>query len=175
MPSEVDAYVAVGSNICPESNIPRALDLLMECADVLAASTFYRTPPIERPDQDDYRNGVVHLRTEIPPHPLKFDILRGIERALGRVRSDDAYAARTIDLDLILYGDWVVDEPALRLPDPDIRNRAFVAGPLLELAPDLCLPDTGERLADVATPTLTTELRADVVLSIGLRARLRNE
>ena len=74
-------------------------------------------------------------------------MLRRIESELGRVRSADRYAPRTIDLDLLLYGDLVIDEPGLRIPDPDIRIRPFIAVPLLELEPGLVMPDTGEAIA----------------------------
>jgi 7,8-dihydro-6-hydroxymethylpterin-pyrophosphokinase len=66
------------------------------------------------------------------------------------VRKADKYAARTIDLDIAVYDDAVIDEPDLRIPDPDIRSRPFIAIPLLELAPKLILPDTGERLSSLA-------------------------
>lgn len=175
MAQVVDAYVAVGSNIAPAENIPRALDMLVQWTTVAGVSTFYRTAPIARPEQDEYRNGVFHLRASHPPRDLKFDVLRKIETALGRIRTDDAYAPRTIDLDLVIYGDCVVDSEELTLPDPDILTRPFVAVPLLEMAPALRLPDSGEPLARFVTEAMREELRADAKLSSSLKMRLGNE
>jgi 7,8-dihydro-6-hydroxymethylpterin-pyrophosphokinase len=80
---------------------------------------------------------------------LKRGVLRLIESELGRVRSRESYAPRTIDLDLLLYGNLVIHDRELCIPDPDIRVRPFLAVPLLELKPDLVLPDTDEPLASV--------------------------
>ncbi len=91
-------------------------------------------------------------------------MLRPIEAALGRVRGRDKCAARTIDLDVALYGDEVIDVPA-----PDMRERPFLAVPLLELAPDLRLPDTGERLAGLPVARRANELTPTCELSAKLR------
>lgn len=175
MSSEVEAFVAVGSNIAPHENIVRAMEALLRRVPVFAVSTFYRTPPIGRPEQDAYRNGVFGLRTSMAPRDLKFEVLRVVERDLGRVRSEDAFAPRTIDLDLAIHGDCVEHSEELELPDPDIRTRAFVAVPLLELAPTLRLPDTGEPLAELVTAAMRASLRPDIPLSQGLKARLCHE
>jgi 2-amino-4-hydroxy-6-hydroxymethyldihydropteridine diphosphokinase len=144
----VDAFVAIGSNINPEENITRALTALKTHASITAVSTFYRTAAVDRPDQPDFANGVIKIRTARPPREVKFDVLRKIEDQLGRVRSADKHAARPIDLDLILYGAMVIDKPDLHLPDPTVRIYPFVAVPLLELACDLVLPDTRTPLSD---------------------------
>lgn len=169
----VDVYIAVGSNIQPEYHIPEALRLLQDYVRVTDCSTFYRTPAIDRPDQPDYRNGVFKARTDIPARTLKFNILRMIEQQLGRVRSGDDYAPRTIDLDIALYGDHRIDEPGLRVPDPAIRHRAFLAGPLLELDPELVLADTGRPLREVPTAYETSSLTPDLELTRRLRERIR--
>lgn len=152
------AYVAFGSNIDPENNIVRALKLLNELAPIGAVSTVYRTNPVQRPHQSEYYNGVCAIRAAQDARALKFDILRPIERRLGRVRTADAYALRTIDLDLLLLDDLVISEEDLNVPDPDIRERPFVALPLLEIAPTLILPDTGEALCEVARSMQTGAL-----------------
>ena len=103
------------------------------------------------PDQAVFLNGVWRVETALTARQLKFDVLRPIEAQLGRVRGEDAYAARTIDLDVLLFGDLVSDEVGLCVPDPDIRTRAFILIPLLELDPALTLPDTGEPLVDMAS------------------------
>ncbi len=171
---DVDAYVAVGSNIEPELHILLALDALRREVTVRNASVFYRTAPVGRPEQDEYRNGVFWVNTSLSPTELKHGVLRRIEHQLGRVRGEDPNAARTIDLDLIVYGDLRDEAGDLRLPDPDIRVRAFVAVPLLELAPGLRLADTGESLDEVVAGMHET-LRPDKALTERIQARLRHE
>ena len=205
----VDAFIAVGSNIEPETRVVQALELLIgfcgapveqaasstrsgdgrqdahptrdlhDPADgqlrVLASSTFYRTAPLGRPEQPPFVNGVWRIQTTIEPRPLKFHVLRGIEAALGRVRTEDRYAPRTIDLDVVLYGDAVVEEPGLVLPDPDVRERPFIALPLLELAPDLVLPDTGEQLSAVCPAQRPPDMQPLCELTQTLRARIPHE
>ncbi|MGQ9648805.1 MAG: 2-amino-4-hydroxy-6-hydroxymethyldihydropteridine diphosphokinase [Phycisphaerae bacterium] len=156
----VDAFIAVGSNIGPEQNVANALTLLQQQARVLASSTFYWTPPLSRPDQPRFLNGVWRIRTDLSPGSLKFDVLRGIESKLGRARTADKYAPRPIDLDIVLYGRLVLSEPDLQIPDPDIRRRPFIAVPLLELAPDLTMPDTGEPIASLVDQQTAMHLEA---------------
>ncbi|NSW56603.1 MAG: 2-amino-4-hydroxy-6-hydroxymethyldihydropteridine diphosphokinase [Armatimonadetes bacterium] len=144
-------FIAFGSNIAPETNVPRALDLLAAAVRVIAVSTVYRTEPIGALDQDPFYNGAFLIETDLGPRVLKFELLRGIEGELGRVRTADRYAPRTIDLDIALYGDLVVSEPNLVIPDPDIKSRAFLAVPLAELAPEMVLPGGCETLAQIAT------------------------
>ncbi|HUS91904.1 MAG TPA: 2-amino-4-hydroxy-6-hydroxymethyldihydropteridine diphosphokinase [Phycisphaerae bacterium] len=148
---EVAAYVAVGSNVEPRQHIPAALDILRRRVSISAVSTVYRSQAVgpdgrPRTDHPDFLNAVFELRADCGARELKFGILRPIEQALGRVRTADRYAPRTIDLDVVLYGEEVIDEPLLRVPAPDLA-RPFVAVPLLELAPNLVLPDTGEPLS----------------------------
>jgi len=168
----VRVLVAVGSNIAPERNVPAALDMLAHQARLTGVSTFYRTAPLDRPEQPPFLNGVVRIETHQPARALKFQVLRAIERRLGRVRTEDAFAPRTIDLDIALYGHAVIDEPDLRVPDPDIRERPFLAIPLLELEPDLVLPDTGEELASLVQPEWASTMRPDESLTENLRANL---
>lgn len=166
-----EVFIAVGSNLEPLRRIPEALSLLAQQVPVLGVSTFYQTQAIARPDHPNYRNGMFKIETEIPPMELKIDVLRDIERQLDRVRTRDPLAARTIDLDVALFGDWVIDEVGLRIPAPDIRERAFVAVPLLELAPDLLMPDTGESLASLASARGGASLMVDKLLSQKVKER----
>jgi 2-amino-4-hydroxy-6-hydroxymethyldihydropteridine diphosphokinase len=145
----VTAFIALGSNIDPEKNVVSALDALAERVFLEAISTFYWTEALGECSQPPFLNGACRITTVLPPKGLKYDVLRSIETELGRVRTENRYAPRPIDLDIALYGDCVVNEPGLHIPDPDIRNRPFVAVPLLELDPDLALPDTGELLSDI--------------------------
>jgi 2-amino-4-hydroxy-6-hydroxymethyldihydropteridine diphosphokinase len=144
------AFIGIGSNIAPEKNIREALRLLATSAPIMSISTFYREPAIDRPSEPDFYNGVVAIDTDLPPMTLKLKLLRKIEAALGRRRSADKYASRTIDLDLLVYGDLVVSNKQLTLPDPDILIRAFVAVPLCEIAPELLLPGLGVPIREVA-------------------------
>ena len=136
------AFVAVGSNIDPAVNVRAAIRALALQVQVTGVSTIYRTEPERRPDQAPFYNGVVEIQTRLSPRSLKFQVLRGIEAALGRQRTSDKDAPRTIDLDLIVYDDLVLNTGGLVLPDPDIARRPFLAVPLRELAPDLAPAET---------------------------------
>lgn len=142
------AYVGIGSNIAPEDNIRRAVRLLARRVRVVATSTFYRSEAVP-PGGPDFVDGALALDTGMGPYVLKFGVLRDVEARLGRVRTEEKNAPRTIDCDLLVHGDEVVCEPDMVLPAPDIGEHAFIAVPLLELAPELVLPDTGTRLAEV--------------------------
>ena len=172
MAKSVDAYIAVGSNIEPEKNIREALERLRQHVRVRATSTFYRTAPIGRPEQPAFLNGVWHIETSRTARGLKYEVLRRIEAELRRRRTEDKYAARTIDLDIVIYGDEVIDDPYLRIPDPDLRDRLFIAVPLLELAPCLVLPDTGERLSSLVNVKADADLEPLWAFTEQLRARI---
>lgn len=147
----VEVYLSVGANIEPRKNIIEALRRLQEMPDTLRVkqtSTFYRTAPIGRPEQPFFLNGVWKISTIVAARALKYEVLRPIEESLGRRRTPDAYASRPIDLDLLLYGDQVIDEPGLKLPSEDIY-RPFVAAGLLELAPELIVPGLGRKLVSL--------------------------
>jgi 2-amino-4-hydroxy-6-hydroxymethyldihydropteridine diphosphokinase len=170
--SEVLAYVSVGSNIEPQENILSALDLLMARETVTGTSTFYRTEPLGRPEQEWFANGIWQIWTDTSPRDLKFGVLRHIEERLGRVRTADRYAARTIDLDIALYGDRVITEADLVVPDPDILERPFLAVPLLELGPDTVLPGSEVPLAELPVATATDDMVPLAELTLLLRRRL---
>ena len=129
------AFIGVGSNISPEANIRQAMRLLARRVRLIAVSTFYRTPAEGRPEQPDYVNGVVVIDTDLPPDALKYDVLRPIERDLGRRRTADKLAPRPINLDILVFGSRRIRRPGLRLPADEIETRAFVAVPLAEVAP----------------------------------------
>lgn len=169
----VDAFIAVGSNIRPQQNVTDALELLQQQVRVLASSTFYWTSPLGRTDQPRFLNGVWRIRTSLLPRSLKFDVLRGIESKLGRARTKDKYAPRPIDLDIVLYGRLVLNEPDLLIPDPDVRRRPFIAVPLLELAPDLTMPDTGEPIAALADRQTAMHLEPAQAVTKRLRQAIR--
>lgn len=132
----VRAFISVGSNIDPARNIVRALKLLARRVDVCGISTFHRTEPIGPAGQPPFVNGVCCIRTDMPPGALKYEVLRAVEVATGRLRTADPYAPRPIDLDLVLYGETIVDESEL--------SRPFVLAGLAELEPNLRLPGESE-------------------------------
>lgn len=142
----VRAYVAYGSNIEPEDHVFAAFQRLRRYVIVTGVSTAYWTVPIGRPNDPPFVNGVWRLNTRLSARALKA-VLSQIEDRLGRVRTADRFAPRTIDLDLVLYGDEVCDTPDLHLPHPDIV-RPFVGVPILELDPDLRVPGV---VGDLAT------------------------
>jgi len=133
-------FIAIGSNIEPELNIPRALKLLSEKVRLFALSTFYSSAPEDSPGSPPFYNGAAEITTELEPMDIKWKVLRPIEEVLGRVRTADKNSPRTMDLDLLLYGNRVIADPRLTLPDPGILDYPFVAIPLAELAPRLIPP-----------------------------------
>jgi 2-amino-4-hydroxy-6-hydroxymethyldihydropteridine diphosphokinase len=165
----------VGSNIDPEQNITQAMDRLQGYTHIKGVSTFYRTSPIGRPEQSAFLNGIFQSETDIAPRKLKFGILRHIEAELGRVRTEDKYAARTIDLDIALYGDRAINEDDLVIPDPDIRKRSFIAIPLMELNPSLILPDTGAAISSLDIVTEVKDLEGLYIFTESLRRKLKYE
>lgn len=144
------AFIGVGSNIEPEQNVRAAILRLAQDTRLVGLSMVYRTEALSRPEQPPYLNCVAEIETDALPLEVKRAILRPIESSLGRRRTADKYAARTIDLDLIVYDDLVLDEPGLQLPDRDILVRPFLAIPLFELAPELVLPGLGLPIRDIA-------------------------
>jgi 2-amino-4-hydroxy-6-hydroxymethyldihydropteridine diphosphokinase len=145
-----EAFISIGSNIRPAENVRQAIHWLARQVHVTGISTVYRTPAEGRPEQPAYYNCVVRIETDLPAGELKHRVLRGIERDLGRQRGSDTFAPRTIDLDLILCGQLAIDQEGLRLPDPQILTRPFLAIPLHELAPQLTLPGAGVPIKEIA-------------------------
>ena len=143
------AYVGVSSNVSPQENILKALSLVSNHLKINGTSTFYRTCPLGSQKQDDYLNGVWQISTELPPKETKH-ITNSIEVQLGRIKTENKYAPRPIDLDLLLYENMVIDEAAMTLPDPDIAKRNFLIFPLLELNPKLILPPSQTSLASLS-------------------------
>lgn len=144
------AFIAIGSNVEPAYNVIVGIRSLVQRTGVCGISTVYRTAALGRPEQPDYFNCVVEILTDAPPVQVKHGVLRPIEKCIGRERSDDKYAPRPIDLDLIVYGELVMDTEDIRLPDPEILKRPFLAIPLLELAPGLVLPGYDLPIGQVA-------------------------
>ena len=145
------ALIALGSNIDPEHNLPAAAARLAAHPDieVLAASGVYQSPPLGRPGDPCFHNAALAVETSLAPAGLR-DELRRLEAGMGRVRSEDRYAPRPIDLDLAAYEGFAGRVGGSRIPDPEIGRRAFLALPLAEVAPGWTEPHLGRSLGEIA-------------------------
>ncbi|MCV6606300.1 MAG: 2-amino-4-hydroxy-6-hydroxymethyldihydropteridine diphosphokinase [Porticoccaceae bacterium] len=136
------AYIALGSNLDnPLQQVQRAITTIskLDSCQLLAASPWYRTAAIGPGQQPDYINGVCAIYTQLQPLQL-LQQLQAIENNQGRVRQE-RWGARTLDLDILLYGESTLNTPELQIPHPRMAERAFVLQPLSDIADDLCLPD----------------------------------
>jgi len=138
-------YISIGSNIEPARNIRRALQLLRENFGELAVSSVYRSAPVGF-EGDDFCNLAVGLKTALGPGDL-MDRLHAIEDECGRDRSLPRFSSRSMDLDLLLYGDHVRHDETIDVPRPEITEQAFVLGPLAEIAGYVRHPESGENFA----------------------------
>jgi 2-amino-4-hydroxy-6-hydroxymethyldihydropteridine diphosphokinase len=143
------AFVFLGSNIDRKRNYLEALARLGKLGILAAASSVYETTPLGSGEGRDFYNGAVLLETYLSAPDLK-RALRKIEEEMGRIRTADRVSPRTIDLDLVLYNRDRVDEPDLKIPDPLILKRPFLALTLAELAPEYVHPTDGRTLAEIA-------------------------
>lgn len=163
---DVDVYVALGANIDPERHLRAALEGLNARIPVGAVSPVYESRPIDGSNQPCYLNAVARAATALPPRELKGGVLRAIEAELGRVRRRDPFAARPIDLDLLLYGERIQSNEDVRVPAEGIARYAHVAVPLADLAPALRHPERDETMASIANSVNGGGLtrRDDIVL-----------
>lgn len=146
-----EAFVGLGANIGePETQVLRAIGALAEVPGtrVLAASSLYRSAPVGVGAQPDFVNAVARIETSLSARALLWELLAA-EARFGRTRAFPG-APRTLDLDLLLYGDHVIDEPGLVVPHPRMHERAFVLAPLAEIAPEVAIPGRGRALALLA-------------------------
>lgn len=142
-------YLGLGSNVGDrESHLRAAVELLREReVEVEALSSFYETEPVgEVLDQPDFLNAAIRIRTELEPEEL-LDLCKEIESERGRALDAPRHSPRPLDVDLLLLGEIEIKSDRLTLPHPEVRSRRFVLAPLLELDPELALPD-GSRLVD---------------------------
>lgn len=165
-------FLSIGSNIDREKNLPAAIRLLQARVPVLAISSVYETAPTGLEEQPFFFNAAVLIETTLEPTEIKDQIIAEVESALARERQEDVNAPRTIDIDIALFNDAVLEyvpadgRPRL-LPDPDLLQMVHVIVPVAELAPDQLHPETGERLQDIAARLLEA--------SGGRRIRLRED
>ena len=135
----VIAYIGIGSNVGDrEANCRKSIELLAEAGRVTTISSLYRTEPVGYQEQEDFINAVAAVETDLEPAEL-LRVCRSIEDRLGRKRGL-RWGPRTADLDILLYGDQVVNQPGLAIPHPRMALRKFVLAPLAEIAPDAVDP-----------------------------------
>jgi 2-amino-4-hydroxy-6-hydroxymethyldihydropteridine diphosphokinase len=137
------AYLSLGSNLGDRAaNLREALAHLEAAGNLLAVSAFYETQPVEVPDQPWFLNSVAAIETGKTPRELLQFALQ-IESAMGRLRKREK-GPRKIDIDILLFGDLVVDEPGLKIPHPAMHRRRFVLEPLVEIAAEARHPTLGK-------------------------------
>ena len=143
------AFIALGSNIDAERNLPAAVGRLAATPGLrlTALSGVYRTPPWGVEDQPSFLNAAAAAETTLSPLEL-LDALQAIENRLGRTR-EVRFGPRTIDLDLLLYAEQVIDSERLTVPHPRLHERGFVLTPLCDLAPELIHPVLNRAMADL--------------------------
>ncbi|USD64819.1 2-amino-4-hydroxy-6-hydroxymethyldihydropteridine diphosphokinase [Vibrio sp. SCSIO 43136] len=144
----INAYIAIGSNLNdPVSQAQQAIEALKSIPNsrLVSCSSLYSSTPMGPSDQPDYINAVALIETELTPLQL-LDCTQAIEQEHGRVRKDERWGPRTLDLDIILYGNEVLDSERLTIPHYGMKVREFVLYPLAEITPNLVLPD-GTQLA----------------------------
>lgn len=144
------AYIALGSNMGDrEANLRAAIDMLGRTDGVCVSvvSSFYETEPVGYTDQDTFINAAAGVVTTLTPGEL-LAVCLGIEDALGRVRTIK-WGPRTADLDVLLFGDTVMDTPELVIPHPLMHERRFVLEPLAEIAPGALHPTSGRTIAEL--------------------------
>ena len=138
------AYVGIGANLGPrEETLRRAVELLgrADGVEVVGVSELRETDPVGVVDQPPFLNGAVSVETTLSPRAL-LDLLLEVERSLGRVRGE-RWGPRVVDLDLLVYGIEVLDEPGLHVPHPRLHERRFALEPLAEMNPELEIPGRG--------------------------------
>ena len=145
------AYLALGSNISPETNLPAAVERLADYGSVISVSTVWESRPVGDTDQANFLNAAVLLQTPLSAEELKRVAIAAIEQRLGRVRDpQNKNAARTIDIDIALFNQDVLSVGENRIPDPEILTRPFLAVPLAELDPEYVHPTDGRTLRTIA-------------------------
>ncbi|MEM7431374.1 MAG: 2-amino-4-hydroxy-6-hydroxymethyldihydropteridine diphosphokinase [Pseudomonadota bacterium] len=156
----VIAYVGIGANLDdPVRMVQHAFDLLEDLpgCHVISRSSLYRSAPFGGIEQADFINAVAEVETGVPPEML-LSCLKETERNMGRDLDGPRWGPRELDLDILLYGSEIIEEPDLTVPHPGIALRNFVLLPLMEIAPDLDIPGLGpvsELEVDRSSPQIT--------------------
>lgn len=139
----------MGSNVNPAENIAKAIELISNKLDIVRISKYYKSQPVDARGGDFINVGIL-IHSDFNPQHLKYDILRLIEKELGRVRDDDKNAPRSIDLDIVFFGGLICDDEYLKVPDPDFMRYSHVALPIGELSDDFVHPVNNERIKKLA-------------------------
>ncbi|MGL1956494.1 MAG: 2-amino-4-hydroxy-6-hydroxymethyldihydropteridine diphosphokinase [Colwellia sp.] len=137
------SYIGLGSNLSePIKQVQQAIIKIKKiaCSQVVSISSLYLSKPMGPQDQDDYINAVLALETSLSPLEL-LDALQLIENNAGRIRKDNRWGARILDLDILLFGNLIINNQRLTIPHYGLKAREFVLQPLAEIAADLHLPD----------------------------------
>jgi len=163
------AVISIGSNIEKEKNLPTAIRLLGEACQITAVSSIYESEAvIKGPHPENlprFWNAAVLIDTDLDPVKLKKTVLTPIEKKLKRVRTSDKYAPRTIDLDLILFDDEILDlDENHHIPDPDLATQIHVAIPVAELLPNKRHPETGQTFAAIAQDLGAARVSENILL-----------
>jgi 2-amino-4-hydroxy-6-hydroxymethyldihydropteridine diphosphokinase len=160
------AFLLLGSNINPEQNLREAVRRLAARCRILAVSGVYESLPVGTTDQPNFLNAAVLIETHHAAGELKTEVLETIEQELGRVRTGDKNAPRTIDLDILLFNDEILELGRRHVPDPEILRFPHIARPLADLAPHYRHPETGQTLTEIAEslPGGALTLRLDLSL-----------
>ena len=151
-------YIALGSNVgCKSHNMAQAVQLVaaLPGTQVIKCSSLYKTAPWGKTDQDEFLNQVIEIETTLQPVQLLQE-LQNIEIKMGRQRKEK-WGPRIIDLDILLYGNEVMDDPHLTIPHPHLRQRLFVLVPLAEIGADLQFPEDGATVEEVLSSVLVRE------------------
>jgi 2-amino-4-hydroxy-6-hydroxymethyldihydropteridine diphosphokinase len=137
------AYLSLGSNLGDRAaRLRAAVEELQAAGRLLAVSAFYETQPVDVPDQPWFLNCVAAIETAKSPREI-LSLALNIEAGMGRIRMREK-GPRTIDIDIVLFGNWVIDEPGLKIPHPALLQRRFVLEPLVEIAPEARHPVSGQ-------------------------------
>ena len=141
-------YLSLGTNLGDrQANLEAALEILSSEMRLIAESPIYQTAPWGYEDQPDFLNQVVHAETELSPRQLLI-FVKSVEKQVGREPSF-RYGPRKIDVDILFYEEWVVQEDDLTIPHPRLHERAFVLVPLADLTPELCHPRLKRKVAEM--------------------------
>ena len=139
-------FIGLGANLCePIEQLRSAIEAikLIPATELVRCSSFYQSAPMGPQDQDDYINAVAELKSALSPLEL-LDNLQAIENQQGRIRKDERWGPRTLDLDILLFGDSLIESPRLTVPHYGIKQRNFVLIPLAEIAPEIDIPTHGK-------------------------------
>ncbi len=150
--------LSLGSNIAPERNLSQAVAMMRAWGEVVSVSQVYETAPLGFTEQSSFLNAAVLMRTDLAFEELRWDCIPKVELSLNRMRDpDNKNGPRTIDIDILFFGDEVLSVDGTEIPDPDLLQRDFLAITAAELRPDFVHPTDGRTLAEIAADVPGTD------------------